>query len=148
VKNGKANFMDAELIADEVARGLFSAGCKFGRIHDSGEEFPWLQQAPPRLLPRMTSMRPEQASDGHAGARIALLLGIRDDGDIPPRGTWRRSGWRGEAAARKWEHKQARSWGMIFVGEVGYGAATTESRAYGWQQHARRWVLRGEDGSA
>jgi hypothetical protein len=58
MNNGKANFMDAELTDDEVTRRrrLFSAGRKFGEIHDSGEEFPWLQQAPPRLLTRTTSM--------------------------------------------------------------------------------------------
>jgi hypothetical protein len=84
VKNGKANFMDAELTEDEVARGLFSAGRKLGGIHDSGEEFPRLQQAPPRLLPHTTSMRPEQALDGHTGALIALMMGIRGGGEIRP----------------------------------------------------------------
>jgi hypothetical protein len=34
--------------------------------------------------------------------------------------------------ARKWEHERARSWGPIFVGEVGYVAAATDSEAYGW----------------
>jgi hypothetical protein len=118
VKNGKANFMDAELTEDEVAHWLFLVGRKFDGIHDSGEEFPRLQQAPPRLLPHTTSMRPEQASDGYAGARIALMMGIHGGGEIPTRGTRRHSGWCGEAATRKREHERARSWGPIFAGEV------------------------------
>jgi hypothetical protein len=57
--------------------------------------------------------------------------GYSQHSDIPPRGTRQHSGWHGEAVARKWEHEWARSWGPIFVGEVGYGAAATDSEAYG-----------------
>jgi hypothetical protein len=62
---------------------------------------------------------------------VPMAVGMRIDGSdvIPPHGTRRRSGWRGESVARKWEHERARSWGPIFVGEVGYGAAATDSEA-------------------
>jgi hypothetical protein len=66
--------MYAELTEDEVAYGLFTTGHEFGGIHDSGEEFTWLQQAPLQLLPHTASMRPEQASGGQVGARIALMM--------------------------------------------------------------------------